>query len=92
LIEYRPIGELLIDMGAITYQDLVKAVSEAARSEKRLGEYLLAEGLIRQEQMAEALSLQQLGEHKSAKPMNVGGPAARYDLDPVLAGDVSAGD
>src|SRR5260370_8536474 len=47
LVEYRPLGELLIDMGAITYPDLAKAVSEAARSWKRLGEYLVAEGLIR---------------------------------------------
>ena len=66
-VEYRPIGELLIDMGAIAYPDLVKGVSEAARSGKRLGEYLVAEGLIRHDQMEIALARQQAGEDRSAK-------------------------
>ena len=65
LVEYRPLGELLIDMGAITYPDLVKAVSGAARSGKRLGEYLVAEGLIRQEQIEKAMARQQIGEYRS---------------------------
>jgi adsorption protein B len=91
LVEYRPIGELLIDMGAITYPDLLAAVSEAARSGKRLGEYLLAEGLIRQEQMAKALARQRLGENKSSELMSMTEPAARADWDRVFAGDVAAG-
>ncbi len=71
LVEYRPIGELLIDMGAITYPELVKAVSEAARSGKRLGEYLVAEGLIRHEQMEKAIARQQIGERQSGELMAV---------------------
>jgi len=67
LVEYRPLGELLIDMGAITYPDLAKAVSEAARSGKRLGEYLVAEGLIRREQMVKAMARQRLGEHQAGE-------------------------
>jgi hypothetical protein len=54
-------------MGAITYPDLAKAVSEAARSGKRLGEYLVAEGLIRREQMVKAMARQRLGEHQAAE-------------------------
>jgi adsorption protein B len=67
LVEYRPLGELLIDMGVITYPDLAKAVSEAARSGKRLGEYLVAEGLIRREQMVKAMARQRLGEHQAGE-------------------------
>ena len=67
LVEYRPLGELLIDMGAITYPELAKAVSEAARSGKRLGEYLVAKGLIRQEQMAKAMARQRIGEHQAGE-------------------------
>ena len=71
LVEYRPLGELLIDMGAITYPELAKAVSEAARSGKRLGEYLVTKGLIRQEQMAKAMARQRMGEHQAGDLMAV---------------------
>jgi Type II secretion system (T2SS), protein E, N-terminal domain len=70
-VEYRPLGELLIDMGAISYPDLVKAVSEAARSGTRLGEYLVAEGLIQQEQMVKAMARQRLGEYQAGDLMAV---------------------
>jgi len=82
LVEYRPLGELLIDMGAITYPDLVKAVSEAARLGKRLGEYLVAESLIEQEQMVKAIARQRMGEHQAANLIALPNPTAR-DQDPV---------
>jgi len=85
LVEYRPIGELFIDMGAILYPDLVKAVSEAARSGKRLGEYLLAEGLIRQEQVEKALARQSVGEFQSGELTALARPATRNAPDPALA-------
>jgi hypothetical protein len=69
-------------MGAITYPDLVKAVSEAARLGKRLGEYLVAESLIEQEQMEKAIARQRMGEHQTANRMALAKPAVR-DLDPV---------
>jgi len=90
LVEYRPIGELLIDMGAITYPDLAKAVSEAARSGKRLGEYLVAQGFIRREQMEEAMARQQLGERRSGGLTIVADLAARDDLDPALVEEASS--
>jgi len=77
-------------MGAITYPDLVKAVSEAARAGQRLGEYLLAKGLIRQEQMVEAMARQRVGEHQSGNLVAVAHTAARDDLDLALVKDVSA--
>lgn len=89
LVEYRPLGELLIDMGTITYPDLLEAVSQAARSGKRLGEYLVAEGLIRHDQMHDALARQQVGEHRSFDPIALAPPATRDKLDSDLAEEVS---
>jgi adsorption protein B len=80
-VEYRPIGELLIDMGAITYPDLLKAVSEAARSGTLLGEYLIAKGLVRQEQMLTAMARQRVGESQSGDLEAV---ATHNHVDPVL--------
>jgi len=90
LVEYRPIGELLIDMGAITYPDLAKAVSEAARSGKRLGEYLVAQGFIRREQMEKAMTRQRVGERLSGGLTVVADRAARDDLDPALVAEASS--
>jgi adsorption protein B len=69
LVEYRPLGELLIDLGAISYPDLLKAVSQAARSGQRLGEYLVAEGILPPDQLEEALARQRVGEHWSTAPI-----------------------
>jgi adsorption protein B len=89
LLEYRPIGELLIDMGAISYPDLLKAVSEAARSGRRLGEYLVTKGLIRHDQMEHALARQQVGEDESPEPPAAAQPAMRDKLDPALVESAS---
>ena len=88
-VEYRPIGELLIDMGAISYPDLVKAVSGAARSGKRLGEWLIAEGLIRHDQMQEALARQQTGTRRPVEPMAAAQSPIRGVLDPAFVEYVS---
>jgi hypothetical protein len=77
-------------MGAITYPDLVKAVSEAARLGKRLGEYLVAVGLIEQEQMVKAIARQRMGEHRVPNLMAVANPTAR-DLDPVSQAETISG-
>ena len=87
-MEYRPLGELLIDMGAITYPNLVRAVSQAARSGKRLGEFLVAQGLIRPDQIEAALARQQVGEARFAEPSVLGTP--NMPAKPVLAERISS--
>jgi bacteriophage N4 adsorption protein B len=89
LVEYRPLGELLIDMRAITYPDLLRAVSQAARLGKRLGEYLVAEGLVRHDRMEEALARQQVGEYRQSPPLVSAAPTLHDKLDPALTEDVS---
>jgi bacteriophage N4 adsorption protein B len=88
VVEYRPLGELLIDMGAISYPDLLRAVSQAARSGARLGEYLVAKGLVRRDQIEDALARQQIGEHQKTEPMALAPLALHHKLDPALAEDV----
>jgi bacteriophage N4 adsorption protein B len=88
-VEYRPLGELLIDMGAITYPDLLRSVSEAARSGKRLGEYLVAEGLVRRDQMDEALTRQRVGVYRQSPLLALTAPVLHDKLDSALAEDVS---
>jgi adsorption protein B len=85
LVEYRPIGEVLIDIGAISYPNLVKAVSEAARSGTRLGEYLVAKGLVRRDQMERALARQRVGEDVPAQLVALAHCATQDRLDPALA-------
>jgi adsorption protein B len=78
LSAHRPFGELLIDIGAISYPDLVKALSDSARSGKRLGDYLLTEGRIGQEQIAQALALQQSGEWQPSDPVTAASDPMRH--------------
>jgi bacteriophage N4 adsorption protein B len=91
---YRPIGELLIDIGAITYPDLVSALSEAATSGKKLGEYLLANGRIREEQLAEAVARQCTRDRQTIEAGEFAGAAASQLVNRVLpaAGHVAAVD
>jgi adsorption protein B len=85
---YRPIGELLIDIGAITYPDLVKAVPKAATSDKLLGEYLLAQGGIQQEQLLEAIEHQRVGERERSDANAAAKAQARDVLVQALASPV----
>jgi adsorption protein B len=91
-VAYRPIGELLIDIGAIGYPDLTKGLSEAAECGKRVGDYLLDEGRIRREHVAEAMARQQAGERQPGGPIVVSGDAADDDLEwvAVEGGHVAA--
>ena len=89
LVEYRPLGELLIDMRAISYPDLLNAVSQAARSEIRLGEYLVAEGIVRPDEVEGALARQRVGEYWSTEPVTLRPLTASDKRDPALAEDVT---
>jgi hypothetical protein len=82
---HRPIGELLIDIGAISYLDLIKALPNAAGNGKRLGEYLLTEGRIVEAQITQVIALQLAGEPQPSDPVTAAVDAIPYVLDRNLA-------
>jgi bacteriophage N4 adsorption protein B len=82
---HRPIGELLIDIGAISYLDLIKALPNAAGNGKRLGEYLLTEGRIVEAQITQVIALQLAGEPQPSDPVTAVVDAIPYVLDRNLA-------
>ena len=54
----KKLGEILVDAGLITPEQLAQAVEEARQQQKRLGDYLQDEGMVAAEDVALALSLQ----------------------------------
>jgi bacteriophage N4 adsorption protein B len=84
-VAYRPIGEQLIDIGAIDYPELIKGLSKAAQCGKRVGEYLLDEGRIRQEHVAEAMARQELGERQPSSTIAAASDATQGEPAWVLA-------
>jgi len=54
----KKLGEILVDAGLITPEQLSQAVEDARQQQKRLGDYLQDEGLVAAEDVALALSLQ----------------------------------
>lgn len=55
----KRIGELLIETGKLSPDDLHPALSEHKRSELRLGQYLIREGLLSEKDLADTLARQQ---------------------------------
>lgn len=55
---YKRLGDLLIDAGLITEEQLQMALDSQKKSKKRLGEALLDEGIITEAEMIEALQMQ----------------------------------
>jgi hypothetical protein len=89
-LAHRPIEELLIDIGAISSPDLDTALSEAARCGKDVVEYLLANGRIRQEHVAEAMKRQHQRERQFIDPIVAVGEARGRALPGI--GHVAADD
>lgn len=54
----RLIGQVLIEMGAITPERLASALKESSEKKVRLGEYLVKESIITDVQLAKALAVQ----------------------------------
>jgi general secretion pathway protein E len=54
----KKLGEILVDAGLITPEQLSQAVEESRQQQKRLGDYLQDEGWVAAEDVALALSLQ----------------------------------
>ncbi len=54
----KKIGELLVEAGLLTWEQMDRAVNEAARLQNLIGSYLVDEGLVSAEDLASTLSLQ----------------------------------
>ena len=53
-----PIGQMLVDMGALAPQDLIRATAMRQRQEARIGDILLAHGMVDETILYEALAKQ----------------------------------
>jgi two-component system chemotaxis sensor kinase CheA len=71
--EYRPLGEILVDMGAVKEEDLRQALSA---QERPIGEILVDSGSARPEDVAKALGIQQAKAMAGGEP---GGERAAVD-------------
>ena len=94
LMAHKRLGDLLIDAGLITEDQLVSALKSQRESHRRLGDELIAKGVITETELIEALC-QQLGidyidltnvilpaELTQVVPKNL---ARKYDMVPVRA-------
>jgi len=63
--EYRPIGEILVDMGAVKEEHLNEALAE---QERPIGEILVQKGVVNPDAVAEALKIQQSATALEATP------------------------
>jgi len=57
---WKPLGELLVEQGLVSPEDLERALEEQARTGRKLGEYLVEAELVSLEQLTNVL-LQQCG-------------------------------
>jgi len=56
--DLRPLGQILLEDGAVESRDLLRAVAMRKRQDARLGEILLAQGWVTEEALTRALSRQ----------------------------------
>lgn len=54
----RPLGQILLDMGAVTPENLLRAIALRDRQDIRLGDILLSRGWVREADLTAALCLQ----------------------------------
>jgi len=55
---YKRLGEILVEKGLITKEELIKALDEQRKNRKAIGEILVEMGIITWEEITEALSQQ----------------------------------
>jgi hypothetical protein len=72
--EWRPLGKLLVESGAITKEELDQAISEQRRHGKQLGQILVERGSLSGTELARAL----------AEQHGIGSRAVGADLDGVV--------
>lgn len=58
MVQYKLLGELLLDEKLISDQDLTKCLEKQKRSQRPLGEILIEEGVIKEEQLQKMLAKQ----------------------------------
>ena len=96
----KKLGEMLVEAGLLTPEQLDRALEEAGQLQKRLGEYLVEERLVTPEDVAMTLSLQlklpiiDLRRHPvqpEAVRLIPEEYARRYDLIPIEVSDGRAG-
>ncbi|MCK9362493.1 MAG: Flp pilus assembly complex ATPase component TadA [Syntrophales bacterium] len=73
MIVKKRLGEILIEEGLLTQEQLQSALAEHKKDNLRLGQYLCRQGIIDENQMAEALSrqLKIARYHPSRYPINI---------------------
>ncbi len=54
----KPIGEILIEKGVITREQLLKALELQKEEHKLIGEILINSGIVKEEEVAQALTMQ----------------------------------
>jgi general secretion pathway protein E len=94
----KKLGEMLVEAGLLTPEQLDRALEEAGQLQKRLGEYLIEERLVTPEDVAMTLSLQlklpiiDLRRHPvqpEAVKLVPEEYARRYDLIPIEVSDAA---
>lgn len=88
----KRLGEILVDGGLLTEEQLIQALKEQRRTSLRLGEYLVRRGILTEEQIIQTVSKQQRVDlydpsiHKPDSSLAVHIPAAvarKYQLAPL---------
>jgi hypothetical protein len=81
---WRPLGQLLVQRGLLTADELEAALDEQARTGGRLGEILLRQGLLSRLALASSLYEQASGD-QAERGFGSGLRSALADSDPVHA-------
>lgn len=86
----RMLGDLLIQAGRITSEELDRAIAEQKRSGKKLGEVLVRQGLLTERELQRVLDFQQNQGRATPGPLKLGeilvssGAISRSQLDNAL--------
>jgi hypothetical protein len=85
---WRPLGQLLVQRGLLTADELEAALDEQERTGGRLGEILLRQGLLSRLALASSLHEQALGEqHESGFGSGLRSALGSTEASPQARGD-----
>lgn len=83
-INWRPLGELFVETGLISADELEEALAEQDETGGRLGEILLSQGLVSPPELTRTLADQLGRELDRERPNGLSADAAPADDDPSL--------